>query len=91
MRPVFRRRAHDVVAGVPARFAHRAIAPVSGLDFPPVHRSAGSVLTFHGLADPQNPYDGHAAGRGAEWLESVHDALAGWARHDWCKGDVDPR
>jgi polyhydroxybutyrate depolymerase len=44
------------------------------------------VLTFHGLADTQNPYDGHAAGRGAEWLESVPDALASWARHDSCKG-----
>jgi polyhydroxybutyrate depolymerase len=66
-----------------------AIAPVAGL------RSPGScngrqvaVLTFHGLADPQNPYDGHAAGRGAEWLESVPDALSGWARHNSCKGDV---
>jgi len=66
-----------------------AIAPVSGL------RSPGTcsgrqvpVLTFHGLADPQNTYDGHAAGRGAEWLESVPDALAGWARHNSCKGDV---
>jgi polyhydroxybutyrate depolymerase len=63
-----------------------AIAPVSGL------RSPGScrgrpvpVLTFHGLADPQNPYDGQAAGRGAEWLESVPDALADWARHNSCK------
>jgi polyhydroxybutyrate depolymerase len=66
-----------------------AIAPVSGL------RSPGTcngrpvpVLTFHGLADPQNTYDGHAAGRGAEWLESVPDALAAWARHNSCKGDV---
>jgi polyhydroxybutyrate depolymerase len=46
------------------------------------------VLTFHGLADAQNPYDGHAAGRGAEWLESVPDALANWARHASCKGDA---
>jgi polyhydroxybutyrate depolymerase len=45
------------------------------------------VLTFHGLADPQNPYDGHAAGRGAEWLESVPEALAGWARHNGCRSD----
>ena len=45
------------------------------------------VLTFHGLADPQNPYDGHAAGRGEEWLESVPEALAGWARLDGCKGE----
>jgi polyhydroxybutyrate depolymerase len=66
-----------------------AIAPVSGL------RAPGScdgrpvpVLTFHGLADPQNTYDGHAAGRGAEWLESVPEALAGWARLNSCKGEV---
>ena len=36
------------------------------------------------MADPQNPYTGKAAGRGAEWLESVPDALAGWARHNGC-------
>jgi polyhydroxybutyrate depolymerase len=66
-----------------------AIAPVSGL------RATGScpgrripVLTFHGLADPQNPYDGHAPGRGAEWDESVPDALASWARHNGCSGDA---
>jgi polyhydroxybutyrate depolymerase len=72
-----------------------AIAPVSGL------RSPGTcdgrpipVLTFHGLADPQNTYDGHAAGRGAEWLESVPEALAGWARLNSCRAEVvldDPR
>jgi len=66
-----------------------AIAPVSGLRFPgPCTGRAIPVLTFHGLADPQNPYDGHAPGRGAEWEESVPDALASWARHDSCKGDV---
>jgi polyhydroxybutyrate depolymerase len=66
-----------------------AIAPVSGLRFPgPCNGPPVPVLTFHGLADPQNPYDGHAAGRGAEWLESVPDALASWARHNSCKGDV---
>jgi polyhydroxybutyrate depolymerase len=66
-----------------------AIAPVSGLRFPgPCSGRPIPVLTFHGLADPQNPYDGHAAGRGEEWLESVPDALASWARHDSCKGDA---
>ena len=66
-----------------------AIAPVSGLRFPgPCNGRPVPVLTFHGLADPQNPYDGHAAGRGAEWLESVPDALASWARHNSCKGDA---
>src|SRR5687767_6133094 len=66
-----------------------AVAPVSGLRFPgPCTGRPVPVLTFHGLADAQNPYDGHAAGRGAEWLESVPDALAGWARHNSCTGDV---
>jgi polyhydroxybutyrate depolymerase len=63
-----------------------AVAPVSGLRFPgPCNGPAVPVLTFHGLADAQNPYDGHAAGRGAEWLESVPDALAGWSRHNSCE------
>jgi polyhydroxybutyrate depolymerase len=66
-----------------------AVAPVSGLRFPgPCTGRPIPVLTFHGLADRQNPYDGHAAGRGEEWEESVPDALASWARHDSCKGDV---
>ena len=66
-----------------------AIAPVSGLRFQaPCTGRALPVLTFHGLADPQNPYDGHAEGRGAEWLESVPDALAGWARRNSCKERV---
>ncbi|HEY9466943.1 MAG TPA: PHB depolymerase family esterase [Vicinamibacterales bacterium] len=66
-----------------------AVAPVSGLRFPgPCSGRPIPVLTFHGLADPQNPYDGHAEGRGAEWLESVPDALASWAKHDACKGDA---
>ena len=66
-----------------------AVAPVSGLRFPgPCKGRQVPVLTFHGLADPQNPYDGHAAGRGAEWEESVPEALAGWARHDSCKGNA---
>lgn len=66
-----------------------AVAPVSGLRFPgPCTGRQIPVLTFHGLADRQNPYDGHAEGRGAEWLESVPDALASWAKHDACKGDA---
>ena len=66
-----------------------AIAPVSALRFPaPCAGRPVPVLTFHGLADPQNPYDGHAPGRGAEWEESVPDALAGWAGRDGCKGNV---
>jgi polyhydroxybutyrate depolymerase len=40
------------------------------------------------LADPQNTYDGHVAERGAEWLESVPDALAAWARHNGCDPEL---
>ncbi len=64
-----------------------AIAPVSGLRFPaPCSGTPVPVLTFHGLADPQNPYGGHAPGRGAEWSESIPDALAGWAARNGCTG-----
>jgi polyhydroxybutyrate depolymerase len=67
-----------------------AIAPVAGLRLPASSCDGRPVpvLTFHGLADPQNTYDGHAPGRGAEWLESVPEALAGWARHNGCAGDA---
>jgi polyhydroxybutyrate depolymerase len=66
-----------------------AIAPVSGLRWPaPCKGRAIPVLTFHGLADPQNPYDGKAEGRGDEWVESVPDALAGWAAHNGCNPKV---
>ena len=66
-----------------------AIAPVSGLRYPaPCNGRPVPVLTFHGLADPQNTYDGHLPDRGEEWLESVPEALASWARHDGGKGDA---
>jgi polyhydroxybutyrate depolymerase len=66
-----------------------AIAPMAGLRWPgPCDGPPVPVLTFHGLADPQNTYEGHAEGRGAEWLESVPEALAGWARHNGCDGDA---
>lgn len=66
-----------------------AVAPVSALRWPgPCAGPRVPVLTFHGLADTQNPYDGHAPGRGAEWEESVPDALAAWARHNGCRGDA---
>jgi polyhydroxybutyrate depolymerase len=66
-----------------------AIAPVSALRWPaPCKGRAIPVLTFHGLADQQNTYDGKAEGRGDEWLESVPDALAGWAGHNGCNSKV---
>jgi polyhydroxybutyrate depolymerase len=62
-----------------------AIAPMAGLRWPgPCEGRAIPVLTFHGLADPQNTYAGHVANRGGEWLESVPEALAGWAKHNGC-------
>jgi polyhydroxybutyrate depolymerase len=65
-----------------------AIAPMSGLRWPgPCEGRAIPVLTLHGLADPQNTYTGHVEGRGGEWIESVPEALAGWAKHDGCRGD----
>jgi polyhydroxybutyrate depolymerase len=66
-----------------------AIAPVSALRFPaPCAGRPLPVLTFHGLADPQNTYDGHIPGRNGEWEESVPEALAGWASRNGCKGSV---
>lgn len=66
-----------------------AIAPMAGLRWPaPCEGRAIPVLSLHGLADPQNTYDGRVQSRGAEWLESVPEALAGWAQHDGCAPDV---
>jgi polyhydroxybutyrate depolymerase len=66
-----------------------AIGPVSALRFPaPCAGRPLPVLTFHGLADPQNTYDGHVPGRNGEWEESVPEALAGWAGRNGCKGSV---
>jgi polyhydroxybutyrate depolymerase len=66
-----------------------AIAPMAGLRWPgDCDARPVPVLTVHGLADPQNTYDGHVAERGAEWLESVPDALAAWARHNGCDPDL---
>ncbi len=66
-----------------------AIAPMAGLRWPgPCRGRPIPVLTFHGLADPQNTYDGHVDSRGTEWLESVPEALAGWARHNRCAAEA---
>jgi polyhydroxybutyrate depolymerase len=66
-----------------------AIAPVAGLRWPgPCEGRPVPVLTFHGLADRQNTYDGRVEGRDGEWVESVPEALAGWASHNGCDPDV---
>jgi polyhydroxybutyrate depolymerase len=60
-----------------------AVAPVSGLRRPlpcPTSRSV-PVLTFHGTADPVDPYDGHGQ---AYWTYSVPQAAADWAVQDGC-------
>jgi len=70
-----------------------AIAPVGGLRWlGPCAGRAVPVLTIHGLDDGTNPYEGHAD-RGAEWVESVPEALAGWASHNRCEQKLtrDPR
>jgi len=65
-----------------------AIAPVAGVRWPaPCSGRPVPILTFHGLADPQNTYDGKA-NRGAEWVESVPEALAGWAGHNGCNPNI---
>lgn len=65
-----------------------AIAPVGGLRwFGPCAGRAVPVLTIHGLADFTNPYEG-GADRGAEWVESVPQALAGWAAHNHCETKI---
>lgn len=69
------------------RLNHRiaAIAPVGGLRWSgPCPGRAVPVLTVHGLADDTNAYEGHGD-RGAEWVESVPEALAGWATHNRCQ------
>ena len=60
-----------------------AIAPVSGLRDPTPCTNATPipVMSFHGTADPVDPYDGHGQ---PYWTYSVADAARGWARHDHC-------
>jgi polyhydroxybutyrate depolymerase len=66
-----------------------AIAPMAALRWPgPCEGRPVPVLTLHGMADTQNPYAGRVQGRNGEWVESVPEALAGWAAHNRCKGDA---
>jgi polyhydroxybutyrate depolymerase len=62
-----------------------AIAPVGGLRWTgPCPGRAVAVLAVHGLADGTNPYEGRGD-RGAEWVESVPEAVTGWATHNRCE------
>ena len=60
-----------------------AVAPVSGLRRPtpcPATRAV-PVLSFHGTADPVDPYNGHGQ---AYWTYSVPQAAQDWAAQDGC-------
>jgi polyhydroxybutyrate depolymerase len=59
-----------------------AVAPVSGLRLPtPCPGSPEPVASFHGTADPVDPYEGHGQ---AYWTYSVPQAAAMWGAHDHC-------
>lgn len=60
-----------------------AIAPVAGLRHPPgcTPRRPVPVLTFHGTADPFNPYAGDA---GPRWDYGVEEAARRWAATNGC-------
>lgn len=60
-----------------------AIAPVSGLRLPSPCPSTRPVpvLTFHGTADPVDPYGGNGQ---KYWTYSVPVAAQRWAAHDGC-------
>jgi len=78
------RMASQLACDAPSVFA--AVAPVSGLRYPspcPTTRSL-PVLSFHGTADPVDPYGGHGQ---AYWTYSVLRAEADWARHDGCASE----
>ncbi len=60
-----------------------AVAPVSGLRRPtpcPTSRAV-PVLSFHGVADPVDPYNGHGQ---KYWSYSVPQAAQYWASQDGC-------
>lgn len=60
-----------------------AVAPVSGLRDPspcPATRAV-PIVSFHGTADPVDPYKGHGQ---AYWTYSVQAAASGWAKQDRC-------
>lgn len=60
------------------------IAPVAGLRHPPgcAPRRPLPVITFHGTADPLNPF---AGGAGARWDYGVEEATRRWAVTNGCQ------
>jgi polyhydroxybutyrate depolymerase len=69
--------------GCDASTVFAAIAPVSGLRFPSPCPSTRPVpvISFHGTADPVNPYLGNGQGY---WTYSVPTAANRWAVHNGC-------
>lgn len=75
------RMASQLACDASATFA--AAAPVSGLRRPtpcPATRAV-PVVSFHGTADPVDPYGGHGQ---AYWTYSVPQAARYWATQDGC-------
>jgi polyhydroxybutyrate depolymerase len=74
-----------MVSGLGCELSGRlaAIAPVSGLRFPSACHAthAVPVISFHGTADPVDPYTGHGQ---PYWTYSVPDAASRWATRDGC-------
>ena len=69
--------------GCDASQTFAAVAPVSGLRFPSPCPStrAVPVVSFHGTADPVDPYTGHGQ---KYWTYSVPVAAGRWAVHNGC-------
>ena len=66
-----------------------AVGPVSGLRRPtpcPTERAV-PVISFHGTADPVDPYNGHGQ---AYWTYSVPQAALNWAGQDGCSTTPSP-
>ncbi len=69
--------------GCDASTVFAAVAPVSGLRFPSPCPSTRPVpvISFHGTADPVDPFAGHGQ---AYWTYSVPVAAQRWGAHNGC-------
>jgi polyhydroxybutyrate depolymerase len=79
------RMASQVACDLPDTFA--AAAAVGGLAFPSPcgARRAVSIVAFHGMADPIDPYEGS---NGPTFSRGVREAAEQWASHDGCGGPI---
>jgi polyhydroxybutyrate depolymerase len=75
------RMTSQLACSAPDTFA--AVAPVSGLRLPSgcPKASTVAVLSFHGTADPVDPFNGHGQ---KYWTYSVPTAAKDWGLHDRC-------